>query len=197
MIKKFNLLFTLLIISVFLIGCTNGEDIELSKKNESEVQTDKEPNHAPASTKGENEENAPSQEENEEKIPSKEEEKGKLLNKFQEKFPDAVSYNDTMVDIDKDNSEELLVIFDTPEKKVNVAFLSDIEIKGFSIGEGNGYSFDYIKDSLIFDESTNSFFITVHDENHKITVDYKITVETAEENKETNFKVESLNERKD
>lgn len=185
MIKKFNLLFTLLIISVFLIGCTNGEDIELSKKNESEVQTDKEPNHAP------------SQEENEEKIPSKEEEKSKLLNKFQEKFPDAVSYNDTMVDIDKDNSGELLVIFDTPEKKVNVAFLSDIEIKGFSIGEGNGYSFDYIKDSLIFDESTNSFFITVHDENHKITVDYKITVETAEENKETNFKVESLNERKD
>ncbi|TKI71897.1 hypothetical protein FC756_03635 [Lysinibacillus mangiferihumi] len=176
MIKKINFLMALLIISIFLIGCTNEEKAELNSTEESEIQT---------STKEEN------------TVQSIEDNKKELLNKFKNKFPNAITYNDAMYDINKDNSKELLVIFDTPEKKVNIAFLTDNDVKGFSIGEGNGYSFDYIKDSLKFDESTNYFFITVHDELHKITVDYKITVETAEENKETNFIVESMNERKD
>lgn len=189
MIKKINFLMTLLIISIFLIGCTNEEKAELNSKEENEIQTStkEEDSNLQTSTK----------EENKEQIQSVEDNKSELLYKFKKKFPNAITYNDALFDIDKDNSKELLVIFDTPEKKVNIAFLTDSDVKGLSIGEGNGYSFDYIKDSLKFDESTNYFIITVHDELHKITVDYKITVETAEESKETNFIVESMNERKD
>lgn len=70
-------------------------------------------------------------------------------------------------------------------------------MKVVTIGEGEEYSFEYVGGSMKYDEATNYFVITLHDVAKKLTVDYKVTVEHNDEKSETNFIVESSNERKD
>lgn len=121
----------------------------------------------------------------------------KLLDKFKETFPEATIYENTMFDLDNNKKEDLIVIFDTPEKKINFAFINEEKTNSISLGQGEQYSFKYVTNSLKFFESPKKFIITGYDEAKKFTVDFQISMIYDKDKKHTEFKIESLNERKD
>lgn len=118
--------------------------------------------------------------------------KSKLFKNFKRDFPDATVYNTALFDIDKDSFQELIVIFSTEEERINFAFVREKSLSRISLSEGEVYSFDYVQDSLRYDESTNYFLITVYDANKNFTTDYKISVEKNDQLHQLHFKIESL-----
>lgn len=116
------------------------------------------------------------------------------LFKFKTRFPDATVYNTAMLDIDGDNTEDLIVIFDTPEKKVNFAILAKGVVNTIAL-EGDDYSFTYVPESLKIDKSQNKFIITLYDEAKNFTVDYEMSMVYDKKEKARTLKIESVNPR--
>ncbi len=116
-----------------------------------------------------------------------------VLEKLLEKFPGATLYDYIMLDIDHDQTLEIIPFFSTPENNVNIALFKEGSSKGIAIGQG----LDYVEDSLQYEEDTNFFFIILRDEEKNQTIDYKITIENDDQISSTNFIVETINEREE
>ena len=117
----------------------------------------------------------------------------KLL-KFKNRFPDATVNNTAMLDIDGDKIEDLIVIFDTPEKKANFAILANGVVNSIAL-EGDDYSFTYVPDSLKVDKSQKKFIITLYDETKDFSVDYEMSMVYDKKGKARTLKIESVNPR--
>ncbi|MFF2175028.1 hypothetical protein ACFVT8_00960 [Lysinibacillus sp. NPDC058147] len=120
--------------------------------------------------------------------------KDKLFKEFEKRVPDATVYNDALLDIDGDGIEDLIVIYDTPEKKVNFAIVRESSVTSSAL-EGDDYSFTYVLDSLKVYKSPKKFIITLYDKTKNFTVDYEITMVYDKEIKATTLKIKSMNER--
>ncbi|MGE7674458.1 hypothetical protein ACQKMV_12880 [Lysinibacillus sp. NPDC094403] len=118
-----------------------------------------------------------------------------LFRKFEKSVPDATVYNDAMFDIDGDGKKDLIVIYDTPENKVNFAIVAAGRGVSSTSLEGDVYSFTYVLDSLKVYESQKKFIITLHDETKNFTVDYEITKDYDKEKNATTLKIKSMNAR--
>lgn len=114
-----------------------------------------------------------------------------LSKQFDDSFPDATVYEKVMFDTDEDEQDDLIVIFDTPEKKSNFAVLTQKYLNAVSIGEGEGYYFEYIKDSIKVDEDKNSFVVTLEDKAKGLIVDYRITISYDASTNDTVFKIDT------
>lgn len=119
--------------------------------------------------------------------------KDALMNKFKLKVPNATMHNNEMLDIDGNEVKELVVIYDTPEKKANFAIVATDYYSSIELGDGDEYSFTYVLDSLKVVEK--KFIITLHDKSKKFTVDYEMSMEYDKEKEAKILKIKSFNER--
>jgi len=120
--------------------------------------------------------------------------KDKLFNKFKNSVPDATVYNTAMLEMDGDKIDDLIVIFDTPEKKTNFSIVTGRSVSTIAL-EGNDYSFTYVLNSLKVDKSQKKFIITLHDETKNFTVDYEMTMVYDMKKNARTVKIESINPR--